>query len=117
MLAEAGSGYVAALIQAIVALAAVCAAAALLLRWAAGRGLGRVGRGARLELVERLPLEPGAALCLVRVDGRDLLVGTAASRPPTLVLDLNRGAAFRAEYVRGGDASSTPVRDEVATEP
>lgn len=82
------SGYATALVQSIVALAGVCALAVVLLRMAAGRGLGRVPRGRVLELVERLPLDARSAVCVVRAGGKAWLVGTSDGSSPTLLAEL-----------------------------
>lgn len=53
-------------------------AAAWFRRGKSGSLLGyrfRIGAGKRLTLVERIPLSPQHSLCLVRVDGRELLIG------------------------------------------
>jgi len=94
------SGYAAALVQSIVALAGICALAAVLLRMAAGRGLGRVPRGRVLELVERLPLDARSAVCVVRAGGKAWLVGTNDGASPTLLAELDAGAIPEPEAPR-----------------
>lgn len=91
LLAGLPGGYAATLLQSIVALAGVCALAVVLLRVAAGKGLGRVPRGRALELVERLPLDARSAVCVVRAGSRVYLLGTSDGTSPNLLAELEAG--------------------------
>jgi flagellar protein FliO/FliZ len=64
----------AALAQTLVALAAVCALAWWVLRWAARRGVGRSPAGV-ITVVDRVALDPRRTLFVVRVAGKALLLG------------------------------------------
>lgn len=80
LLAEGGSlpgGYGAALVQTLLALAAVCVLAWILLRWAARRGFGTTFGSGRIQVLERVALDPRRSLYLVRIGDRVLLVGAA----------------------------------------
>lgn len=88
LLDAAAGGYAAAFVQSIVALVGVCALAVLVLRLAAKRGLGRSPVGRTMELVERLPLDHHASVCVVRVDGRRYLLGVSDRRAPRLIAEL-----------------------------
>ncbi len=80
-------GYGAALVQTLLALGGVCVLAWVVLRWASRRGLG-VGRGQRIKVVERVPLDARRALFLVEVGGKMLLVATGDGAP-TLLTELD----------------------------
>ncbi|MCC7537588.1 MAG: flagellar biosynthetic protein FliO [Deltaproteobacteria bacterium] len=70
------TGYGAALLQMLLALAAVCVLAVVALRWGARGGLGALGgRGAKVRVIERVHLDARRALYLVRVGDKVLLVG------------------------------------------
>lgn len=104
-LLDIGSGsYAVALVQSIVALAGVCALALVLLRFAAGRGLGRAPSGKVLELVERLPLDSRSAVCVVRAGEKMFLVGTADGVAPTMLGEVEpksfRGVLAEAEAAK-----------------
>lgn len=66
-------GYGVALLQTLLALAAVCILAWVVLKWSRGRGLAMGGR--RVKVLERVPLDGRRSLYLVEVAGRVLLVG------------------------------------------
>ena len=80
--------YALSLVQAVVALALVCGLAWVSLRWAARHGLGG-GRGERMRVLERLPLDPRRSLFLVRVGSRVLLVGSGDGGAPQLLAELD----------------------------
>ncbi len=82
-----GTGYVAALLQSILALGAVCILAWVVLRWSAQRGLGK-SRG-RMRVIEKLPLEARRSLYLIEVGDRVLLIGTGDGASPALIAELN----------------------------
>lgn len=111
--ASAVGGYGASLLQSLLALAAVCLLAWVVLRGVSARGLVGLtplpgARGPRrLEVVERLPLDGKRALWLVRADGRTLLVGTGEGGAPALLGDWDGGS--------GGDvgrADAAAPRDD-----
>ena len=64
----------AALAQTLVTLAAVCALAWWVLRWAARRGVGRSPAGI-VTVLDRVALDPRRTLFVVRVGGKALLLG------------------------------------------
>jgi flagellar protein FliO/FliZ len=64
----------AALAQTLVTLAAVCALAWWVLRWAARRGVGRSPAGV-VTVLDRVALDPRRTLFVVRVGGKVLLLG------------------------------------------
>jgi flagellar protein FliO/FliZ len=78
------SGYGWALLQMAVTLLGVCLLAWLILRWARRGGLGVGTRGGRMEVLERLPLDPRRAVHLVRVGDRVLVIGTGEGAPSLL---------------------------------
>ena len=81
-------GYGASLLQAVLALAAVCILAWVALRWSARRGLG-VGRGGRVQVLERVPLDARRALYLVRVGEKVLLVGAGDGAAPAVLTEVD----------------------------
>jgi len=82
--AELPGGYGWALLQAAISLLGVCVLAWLVLRWAAKRGYGVGKRGGRMEVLERLPLDPRRSLHLVRVGDKALVIGTGDGAPTVL---------------------------------
>lgn len=88
LLLEAGpSGYGVALLQTLLALAAVCVLAWALLRFGARRGLG-VSRG-RVRVLERVPLDHRRALYLVGIGERIWLIGVGDGGAPALLAELD----------------------------
>ncbi|MAQ17578.1 MAG: flagellar biosynthetic protein FliO [Sandaracinus sp.] len=85
--AELPGGYGWELARAGLSLVAVCVIAWVILRWASKRGLGASKPGQRMEVLERLPLDPRRSLHLVRVGERILVVGTGEGAP-TLLTEL-----------------------------
>lgn len=85
-------GYGAALLQAILALLAVCVLAWVVLRGLARGGLLR-GSGGRVRVLERTPLDPKHALVVVEVDGETLLLGVGEGSAPALLRQLTPAAA------------------------
>lgn len=79
-------GYGIALLQTLLALAAVCVLAWVVLRWSAKRGLGGAGR--RVKVLERIPLDARRALYLVQIGERVLLLGGGDGAAPTLIAEL-----------------------------
>jgi flagellar protein FliO/FliZ len=82
--AELPGGYGWALLQAAISLLGVCVLAWLVLRWASKRGYGVGKRGGRMEVLERLPLDPRRSLHLVRVGDKALVIGTGDGAPTVL---------------------------------
>lgn len=78
-----------ALVQTLLALAAVCVLAWVVLRWASRRGLGIHGGRGRVQVLERTPLEPRRALYLVRIGDRVLLLGAGEGASPTVLAELD----------------------------
>ncbi|MCB9597144.1 MAG: flagellar biosynthetic protein FliO [Sandaracinaceae bacterium] len=82
------SGYGVSLLQTLLALAAVCLLAWVVLRWSAKRGLG-LGGGRRVKVLERVPLDGRRSLYLVEVGGRVLLLGAGDTASPTVLAELD----------------------------
>lgn len=82
------SGYGVSLLQTLLALAAVCILAWVVLRWSAKRGLG-LGGGRRVKVLERVPLDGRRALYLVEVGGRVLLLGAGEGASPAVLAELD----------------------------
>lgn len=91
--ADLPGGYGLALLQTLLALAAVCILAWVVLRWAAQKGLGVGARGQRIQVLERVALDARRTLWLVQVDGRVLLIGAGEAASPALLADLSERAA------------------------
>lgn len=85
--AEVPGGYGLALLQTLLALAAVCILAWVVLRWSARRGLGVSGR--RVKVLERVPLDARRALYLVRIGDRVLLIGGGDGASPNVLAELD----------------------------
>src|SRR5262245_10281771 len=85
---EVPSGYGVALVQALLALVAVCILAWTVLRWSAGRGLGSLGGGKRIEVIERAHLDARRTLYLVKIGDRVFLVGAGESGAPSLLAEI-----------------------------
>lgn len=80
-------GYGVSLLQTLLALAATCILAWVVLRWSAKRGL-QLGAG-RIKVLERTPLDGRRALYLVEVGDRVLLVGAGDGGAPALLAELD----------------------------
>ncbi len=80
-------GYGVSLLQTLLALAAVCILAWVVLRWSAKRGFN-LGSG-RIKVLERTPLDGRRALYLVEVGERVLLVGAGEGGAPALLAELD----------------------------
>ena len=85
-----GGGYGLYLLQTLLALGGVCLLAWVFLRWGARRLYGGMG-GGRMHIVERVALGPRAALFLVEVGGKVLVVG-AGEGAPRLVAEIDPAA-------------------------
>ncbi len=86
LLQSAPGGYGVALFQSLLALAAVCVLAWVVLRWSARRGLGGAGR--RVQVLERVPLDARRAVYLVRIGERVLLLGGGDGAAPSVLAEL-----------------------------
>lgn len=82
-----GDGYGWYLIQMLLALAAVCAAAYLVLRFVVRRAMP-TGRRGPVRVVARVPVEPKRSLLVVDVADRTFLLGSAESGL-TLIAELD----------------------------
>ncbi len=80
-------GYGASLLQSLLALAAVCVLAWVVLRWSAQRGLG-LGQGQRVKVIERVPLDARRWVYLVQIGERVLVVGAGDGASPTLLTEM-----------------------------
>lgn len=85
--ADLPGGYGVALLQTLLALAAVCVLAWVVLRWSARRGLG-VGRG-RVRVIEKVPLDGRRSLYLVSIGDRVMLIGAGDGGAPSLIAELD----------------------------
>jgi flagellar biosynthetic protein FliO len=92
-------GYAAALLETLLALAAVCILAWVVLKWGARRGLGRAARG-RVRVLERVPLDPKRSVYLVRVGDRMLLLGAGDGAAPTVLAELDPDEVFASDSQR-----------------
>ena len=86
--ADLPGGYGVALAQSLLALVAVCILAWVVLRWSAGRGLGSLGGGQRIRVIERAHLDARRTLYLVQIGERAFLVGAGESGAPSLLAEL-----------------------------
>ncbi len=87
--ADLPGGYGVALIQTLVALAAVCVLAWVVLKWSARRGLGTVGQGKRVKVIERVPLDARRSLYLVEVGDKVLLLGAGEGSAPEVLTEVD----------------------------
>lgn len=86
---ELPGGYGASLLQSLLALAAVCILAWVVLRWSAARGLGS-GAGQRVKVIERVPLDARRWVYLVEIGERVLVLGAGDGASPTLLTELTK---------------------------
>lgn len=70
-------GYGGMLAQMLVALAVVCALAFVTLKWGLKRLVSGGRPGARMEVLDRLPIEPRRSVVVVRVGARTLVLGSS----------------------------------------
>ena len=106
-------GYGVALLQTLLALAAVCVLAWVVLRWSARSGFG-LGQGQRIRVVERVALDARRTAFLVEVGGRLYLLAAGEGGAPSLIAELDpkdipepdRKRTFL-EVLRGGAAATT----------
>ena len=107
-------GYGVALLQTLLALAAVCILAWVVLRWSARSGFG-IGQGQRIRLVERVALDARRTAFLVEVGGKLYFLAAGDGGSPALIAALDskdvpepeRKKTFL-EALRGGAAATTP---------
>jgi len=88
------------------ALIGVCALAWVALQWLARRGFGAARSGARLRLLERLPLAAGRQLYLVQADSRVFLLAAAERGPLSLIAELEAAPAPRLPSAPGPEAGA-----------
>ena len=91
MLLQAGAipgGYGVALLQTLLALAAVCILAWVVLRWAAQKGLGIGAAGKHVKVLERLPLDARRTLWVVKIGDRVLLIGAGDGASPRTLAEI-----------------------------
>jgi flagellar biosynthetic protein FliO len=81
-------GYGASLLQALLALVAVCVIAWLLLRMLGRYGVGQGASGGRIRVLEQAPLDARRSLYLVQIGGRTWLVGAGEGAAPSLLAEL-----------------------------
>lgn len=106
-------GYGVALLQTLLALAAVCVLAWVVLRWSARGGLG-MGQGQRIRVVERVALDARRTAFLVEVGGKYYFLAAGDGGSPSLIATLDvsdvpepdRKRTFL-EVLRGGAAATT----------
>ena len=93
-----GPGLLGSVLRTLFALVGVCALAFVVLSWLARRGIGVSGRtrSGRIEVLERVALAPRTSLYVVRVDGRELLVGSGEAGGLSLITELGAGPATKA---------------------
>jgi flagellar biosynthetic protein FliO len=113
-------GYGASLLQSLLALAAVCILAWVVLRWSAQRGLGL---GRRVRVLERVPLDARRWVYLVQIGERVLVVGAGDGASPTLLAEMKASELPEApparsfvEVLRGGRAGAGPSPAPVGPE-
>lgn len=84
-------GYAFEMLRTLLALAGVCVLAWAVLRMLAKRGIGQpfAGKGAMVQVLQRVPLDARRALYVVRAGERLLLVGVGESGAPTLVAEID----------------------------
>jgi flagellar biogenesis protein FliO len=75
--------------------------------WLLARWRGRAGTERRLILIERISLGPRQSLCLVKADGRSLLVANSADGASFYPLEGNGSR-------RGGDMGLARTRGRVS---
>jgi flagellar biosynthetic protein FliO len=95
--ADVPGGYGVALVQALLALVAVCILAWSVLRWSAGRGLGGLGGGQRIKVLERAHLDARRTLYLVQIGDRTLLVGAGETGAPSLLAEISTEVVRKAD--------------------
>jgi flagellar protein FliO/FliZ len=100
-------GYGAQLVRSLAVLAGVCLAAWWTLRWAARRGLGRLGAGRDVRVRERVALDARRSVYLVEVGRRTLLLGASDGAALTLLAEVSPD-----DLAPAGVATDAPTRGE-----
>ena len=98
------ASYAAQLLQALLALGAVCLLAVVVLKAAARRGWGTGASKGPVRVLQRVPLEQRRSLYLVQVGSRTLLIGVGEGGSPTLLAELDKNQL-------GDDLSSLATED------
>lgn len=98
--ADLPGGYGVALLQTLLALAAVCVLAWVVLRWSAQRGFGALGHKGVVQVIERVPLDARRAIYVVRIGDRVLAVGVGDGAAPSVLTELDPASVPKAEDVR-----------------
>ena len=106
---ELPGGYGVALLQTLLALAAVCILAWVLLRWGSRRGFGLGASRGRVRVLERIALEPRRSLYLVKVGERVLLIGAGDGAAPAVLAELDP-SELPEEPERAGPAFADVLR-------
>lgn len=88
-------GYGVALLQTLLALAAVCILAWVVLRWAAQKGLGIGATGKHVKVLERVALDARRTLWVVEIGGKVLLIGAGDGASPTTLAEMPADALPR----------------------
>lgn len=88
---ELPGGYGVALLQTLLALAAVCILAWVVLRWAAQKGLGIGATGKHVKVLERVALDARRTLWVVQIGEKVLLIGAGDGASPTTLAELRAG--------------------------
>jgi len=81
--------FAAELLQALLALLAVCVLAVLILRTISKRGFGLPQQRGPVRVVQRIILEPRRSLYLIQAGSRVLLVGMSENGSPVLLAELS----------------------------
>ena len=104
------SGYGLYLVQTLLALGAVCLLAYVVLRYGVKRLYSAGRKGARMRVIEHLPLEPRRSVYLVQLGSRYLLLGTGEAGVRFLT-DVDRDDVEGAEESEEVEARTTSKED------
>ncbi len=110
-LASEGPSLLGSVLRTVFALVGVCALAFVVLSWLARRGIGVSGRSrsGRIEVIERVTLAPRTSLYVIRVDGRELLVGSGESGSLALITELGVGRESEGDALGRSQAAPAPA--------
>ena len=103
-------GYGVALLQTLLALAAVCVLAWVVLRWAAQKGLGIGAGGKHVKVLERVALDARRTLWVVEIGEKVLLIGAGDGASPTTLAELPTDALLRDPAGQGGPSFAEVLR-------
>jgi flagellar biosynthetic protein FliO len=115
--ADLPGGYGVALLQTLLALAAVCILAWVVLRWAAQKGLGIGAPGRHVRVLERVALDARRSLWVVKIGERVLVIGAGDGASPALLAEMKASelpdegpakAATFADVLKRARASEAP---------